>query len=74
MDKTTASFFYENGFFFNVADSSSFANIVEESMRFAKQNTDQIYKTPSGPSLKLERLSARLGSSLTKNTSQLSNL
>ena len=41
MDKTIASFFYENGISFNVADSSSFARMLEESMRFAKQNPFQ---------------------------------
>ena len=30
-----ASFFYENGISFDVADSSSFAHMIEESMRFA---------------------------------------
>ena len=30
MDKTTASFFHENGISFNVADSSSFAHTIEE--------------------------------------------
>ena len=46
MDKTIASFFYENGISFNVADSSSFARMLEESMRFAKQNPFQSYKAP----------------------------
>ena len=47
MDKTIASFFYENGISFNVADSSSFARmtrITEKSMRFAKQNHFKVIK------------------------------
>ena len=48
MDKTMASFFYEkNDISFNVADSSSFARMIEENMRFAKQNPFQSYKAPS---------------------------
>ena len=41
MDKRIASFFHGNSISFNVADSSSFARTIEESMRFAKQNTFQ---------------------------------
>ena len=37
-DARIASFFYENGIAFNVADSTSFVCIVEVSMKFAKQN------------------------------------
>ena len=33
-----ASFFYENGISFNVADSSSFACMIEESMKYAIQS------------------------------------
>ena len=44
MDKTIASFFYEKSISFNVADSSSFAHMIEENMRFAKQNPFQSYK------------------------------
>ena len=47
MDNTIASFFYDNSISFNVADSSSFARMTEESMRFAKQNPFQSYKAPS---------------------------
>ena len=37
-DARIASFFYENGIAFNVADSTSFVCIVEVSMKFAIQN------------------------------------
>ena len=47
MDKTIASFFYEEGISFNVSDSSSFERIMEESMRFTKQNHFPSYKAPS---------------------------
>ena len=66
MDKTLASFFCENGISFNVADSSSFARVVEESMRFANRNPFKV--TNPLPA------NDRLGSSLTKHTGQLSNL
>ena len=66
MDKTIASFFYENGISFNVADSSSFARMLEESMRFAKQNPFQSYKAPSR-----KRLSGELLDQAYKSTQQL---
>ena len=65
MDKTIASFFYENGISFNVADSSSFACMLEENMRFAKQNPFQSYKTPAR-----KRLSGELLDQAYKSTEQ----
>ena len=47
MDKTIASFFYENGISFNFADSSSFAHMTKESMRFTKQNPFHSNKAPT---------------------------
>jgi len=47
MDARIASFFYENGIAFNVADSTSFVCMMDESMKFAKQNPLVNYKTPS---------------------------
>ena len=38
MNMTIVSFFYENGISFNVADSSSFSCMIEESMKYAKQD------------------------------------
>jgi hypothetical protein len=38
VDAMIASFFYENGISFNVANSSSFGRMIAESMKFAKQN------------------------------------
>ena len=38
VDAMIASFFYENGISFNVANSSSFGCMIAESMKFAKQN------------------------------------
>ena len=38
VDAVIASFFYENGISFNVANSSSFGRMIDESMKFAKQN------------------------------------
>ena len=64
MDK--ASFFYENSISFNVADSSSFARMIEENMRFAKQNPFQSYKAPS-----LKQLSKELLDQADKSTEQL---
>ena len=59
-DKTIASLFYENCITFNVADSSSFAGrrtgMIEESLRFAKQNPFQSYKAPSRKRLSRELL------------------
>ena len=37
----TASYFYENGMAFNTLASSSFAPMIEQSMKFARQ-----YKVP----------------------------
>ena len=66
MDNLIASFLYENGISFNIADSSSFARMIQESMRFAKQN-------PFKATMPLPA-NDYLGSSLTKHTGQLSNL
>ena len=38
MDARIASFFCENGIAFNVADLTSFVCMIEESIKFAKQN------------------------------------
>ncbi len=38
VDKTITSFFFENGIPFNVANSSSFSRMIDESLKFAKQN------------------------------------
>ena len=45
MDARIASFLYENGIAFNVADSTSFISMIDESTKFAKQNPLQRYKT-----------------------------
>ena len=45
MDARIASFFFENGIALNVADSTSFISIIDESTKFAKQNPLQSYKT-----------------------------
>ena len=68
MDKTIASLIYEKSIYFNVADSSRLARLrmFEESTRLAKQNPFLSYKAPS--------TNDYLGSSLSKHTSQLSNL
>ena len=63
MDTKIASFFYENGISLNVADSSSFACMVEESMKYAKQKS-VIKPLPENGYQKI---------SLTKHTSQLSS-
>ena len=47
MDKIIASFFYDNCVSVNIDDSSSFARMIEESMKLAKQNPFQSYKAPS---------------------------
>ena len=64
--KATAFLFYESGISFNVADSSSFARMIEENMRFAKQNPFQSYKAPSR-----KRLSGELLDQAYKSTEQL---
>ena len=46
LDAKIASFYYENGIAFNIAASSSFALMIEESMKFARQNPLQSYKVP----------------------------
>ena len=66
MDETTASFIYENGISFNAADSSSLERMIEESMRFAKQNPLQSYQTPSR-----KRSSGELLDQADKSTEQL---
>ena len=45
MDARIASFFYENGIAVNVADSTSFITMIDKSIKFAKQNPLQSYKT-----------------------------
>ena len=59
MDARIVSFFYENGIAFNVADSTSFISMIDESIKFAKQNPLQSYKTEltsqHGPSSSCER-------------------
>ena len=47
VDTKTASFFYENGISFNVADSSSFACMIEESIKYAERNPLQSYTVSS---------------------------
>ena len=46
LDSRTASFFYENAIPFNVADSPSFAAMIEEAMTFRQQNPLQSYEVP----------------------------
>ena len=46
LDAKIASYFDENGIAFNTAASSSFALMVEESMKSARQNQLQSYKVP----------------------------
>jgi hypothetical protein len=47
LDAKIASFFYENGIAFNTAGSTSFALMIEESMKFARQYPLQSYKVPN---------------------------
>ena len=47
MDAKIASYFYENGIAFNTAGSASFALMIEESMKFARQYPVQSYKVPN---------------------------
>ena len=56
VDAAIASFVYENGISFNVADSPSFGRMIDKSMKFAKQNPLQSYKTPSRKKLSGELL------------------
>ena len=56
MDARIASLFYENGIAFNIADSTSFISMIDESIKFAKQNPLQSYKTPSRKTLSGELL------------------
>ena len=46
MDAKIESYFYENCIAFNTAASSSLAIMIEESMKFARQNPLQKYKVP----------------------------
>ena len=46
LDAKIASYFYENGIAFNTAASSSFALMIEESMKFARQYPLQSFKVP----------------------------
>jgi len=66
VDAMIASFFYENGISFNVANSSSFGRMIAESMKFAKQNPFQSYKPPSR-----KRLCGELLDQAYKSTEQL---
>ena len=59
------SFFCENSISFNVADSSSFACMIEERMKYAKQISKVIKPLPEN---------GYQETSLTTHTSQLSNL
>ena len=68
MDKTKASFCYDNGITFDVADSSNFARTTEESMRFAQQNQFQIYNAPSR-----QRLSGELLDQAYRSNEQLAD-
>ena len=56
MDKTIASFFYENGISFNVADSSRFAPCTHDRRGHPKQNPFQSFKAPSRTRLSRELL------------------
>ena len=56
MDKTITFLFCENCISFNIADPSSFARMIEESIRFVKQNPFQSYKDPSRKGLSGELL------------------
>ena len=47
LDLAVARFFFENAIPFNVASSSSFSNMIEESMAFRLQNSVESYKTPN---------------------------
>jgi hypothetical protein len=47
LDAKIASYFYENGIAFNTAGSASFALMIEESMKFARQYPLQSYKVPN---------------------------
>ena len=56
LDTTIANFFYENALSFNVADSQSFAAVVEQCIEFGQQHPGRKYKAPnrrriSGPLL-----------------------
>ena len=66
VDAMIASFFYENGIPSNIANSSSFGRMIEESMKFAKQNPIQSYKAPSR-----KKLSGELLDQAYKSTEQL---
>ena len=46
MDAKIASYFYENGTAFNTVASSSFALMIEESIKFSRENLLQSYKVP----------------------------
>ena len=56
MDARIASFFYGIGIAFNVADSTSFFSIIDENIKFAKQDPLQSYKTPTRKKLSGELL------------------
>jgi hypothetical protein len=47
LDLAVARFFFENAIPFNVASSSSFSNMIVESMAFRLQNSVESYKTPN---------------------------
>ena len=46
LDSNIANFFYENALSFNVADSKSFAIMVEQCIEFGQQNPGRKYKAP----------------------------
>ena len=71
MNSKIVSFFYENAIPFNVAAASSFALMIDESIKFAKQNPLQSYKVPHR--LKLPgKFEATMHMSQQKNLSLLS--
>ena len=46
LDRAVARFFFENAIPFNVASSSSFADMIGESMSFRQHNSVESYKVP----------------------------
>ena len=47
LDSSIANFFYENALSFNVADSQSFAAVVEQCIEFGQQHPGRKYKAPN---------------------------
>ena len=68
MDTKIESFFYENGISFNVADK---ACMIEESMKYAKQNPLQSYKVSSHLTYSCERNWSAHGHTHTKISNRL---